>query len=211
MIEMINNSTLLQEIIFDSMKLFFIIGAISGVIIGLFLIYKPDSFKKWNQKLNHWYSSRKTLKPLEIMHETDSHVYKHNKYWGGAMLIGSGLFLYHYFTWQFPETALKLLFPNQAESFVAEATMSSIWMFLAVFILMGIPVWVLLIINPDLLKRVSKLFNHWYSTRLALLPLVKMHHEFDKMVVKNNRVFGILFIFGSIYILYTVMYYNKLF
>lgn len=114
MFDQINNSPIIQEIIIDSLKWFFIIGAFLGVIVGLFINFKPDSIRVLSQKLNHWYSSRKTLKPFEIMRETDSHVYKRNKLWGWVMLAGSGLFLYHFITWQIPEAAMKLLFPNLA-------------------------------------------------------------------------------------------------
>ena len=206
MIDTISKILFTQETMIDGLKWFFIIGSCFGVIVGLFIHFKPDSIRVLNKKLNHWYSSRKTLKPFEIMRETDSYVYKHNKLWGCAMLTGSGFFLYPFFTWRLPEGALTLLFPNHVVSILVDAIMMTIWLFLAVFILAGLPVWILLIVNPDLLKRISKTFNHWYSTRLFLLPLVKMHFEIDNWVLKYNQLFGVLFVLGSVFILFTFLF-----
>ena len=200
-----------QESIIQIIKWFFIVGAFFGVIIGLAINFIPHSFVAWNNKLNHWYSSRKSLKPFEIMRETDSHVYKYNKIWGWAMLACSGIFIYSFFTWEFSEQLLQELFTGVENAIIAGIVFEVIKIFLAVFILSGIPVWVLLIFQPELLKRISKVFNHWYSSRLFLLPMVKMHYQFDEMVLKNNRVFGIIFVSGSLYILYSMIYYFRVF
>lgn len=207
MIEQINNSTIMQEIIIDSIKWLLITGACLGIIVGLILFFIPDFLRVYNHKLDHWYSSRKTLKPLEIMRETDSHMYQHNRYGGWAMLAGSGLFLYHFFTWRLPEGALQLLFPDQTVSALMEIVLTTIWIFLAVFIIAGIPLWILLIINPAMLKKLSKVFDHWYSTRLVLLPMETMHYEIDNWILKYSRTFGVIFVLGSMYILITFLFY----
>lgn len=206
LIDMINSSPVVQEIIFDSLKWFFIIGACTGVIVGIILFFKPEYFPKWNQKLNYWYSSRRTLKPFEIMRETDSYVYKRNSIWGGIMLVGSGLFLYHYFTWQFPEGAMQMFVSTLAMAILVEGLIIAVRLFLAVFIIAGLPVWILLIFYPDLLKRVSKMFNLWLSTRLVMLPFIKMHFEIDNWVLKYNQLFGVAFVLGSFFILFTFLF-----
>ncbi|MFQ6677173.1 MAG: hypothetical protein ACE5D0_02530 [Fidelibacterota bacterium] len=206
MIDQLKEILFTQETLFLSLKWFFIIGSCFGIIVGASLIFIPDSFRGWNNKLNHWYSSRKSLKPFEIMRETDSHVYKHNKIWGWVMLACSGIFLYYFISWQFPQGALKHLFSSETVAILAEMFFRTIWLFLAIFIIAGIPVWILLIINTDLLKKISHIFNHWFSTRMALLPMVQMNYRIDTWVMKNGRIFGIIFIIGSAFILLKYLY-----
>ncbi len=173
--------------------------------MGLYIIFKPESFMSLNHKLNHWYSSRKSMKPFEIMRDTDSHVYRNNKRWGWTMLVGSGIFLYYFFSWQFPVDGGSLFFKTSVGAILAVSVLRTIWLFLALFIIAGLPVWILLIVDPERLKRVSVIFNRWLSTRLAFLPLVKYHFGFDEWIIKNNRVFGSIFFFGSIYILFATL------
>jgi hypothetical protein len=73
------------------------------------------------------------------------------------------------------------------------------WFFL-VFITLGLPVWILLIFNPDQLSRVSKFFNQWVSTRNMLRPLEEMNTSFDDLVLQYPRVFGALFVLGSAFV-----------
>ncbi|MFQ6607298.1 MAG: hypothetical protein ACE5EE_02040 [Fidelibacterota bacterium] len=196
----------MKEIIIEFAEWFFIIGSMMSIAVGVFLYLKPELYGSLNLSLNKWYSSRKSLKPLEIMRETDSKVFHYNKVWGWVMLLGSAIFLFYYFTMPFPSGALQFLIPDLRGAVLIEAVIESIWIFLAVFIIGGIPVWILLIYYPDSLKKVNQYFNRWLSTRMAMLPLEKMYFRVDSFVLKYHRAFGVIFVSGALFILFSIVY-----
>ena len=78
--------------------------------------------------------------------------------------------------------------------------------FLALFIIVGLPLCRLLIINLGKVKNISRIFNQWFSIRFMVLKMDKMNVTIDEFVLKHNQLFGILFIMGSIYLLFQISY-----
>ncbi len=194
------------EIIVNSLKWLFVFRAFTGIFSGFFLIFKPTYFKSLNTKLNKWYSLRKRLKPFEIMRETDFYIYRNSQNWGWAMLAGSVFFLTHYFSWQLPEGFMDFMFPNFFTGVFVEILLRSFMIFLALFIIVGLPLCRLLIINLGKVKNISRIFNQWISTRFMVLKMDKMNVTIDEFILKHNQLFGILFIMGSIYLLFQISY-----
>lgn len=198
-------SNFMKEALFDSFVVFLIIGSILTLISGIILFTRPKVLQSINDFLNIWYSTRKAMKPLEIMHETDSYIYRRNKAVGWIMLIISVFCLYLF------------IFLFHVEGIVSNSTDTSEWdiivnillpfgkWFFIIFITFGIPIWILLIFNLEKTKRISEFFNRWISTRLMIMPLEKMYFQIDSIVIKYNKIFGIIIVTASLIILLTIV------
>ncbi len=192
-----NNNTILLEVLSS----LFYLGALIAIILGLILLLTPHTLKSWNTKLNKWYSTRRPMKPLEIMHETESYFFKHHRFWGWLLSLAS-IFCLYLVAFHFPTGAMinpKAMAPWQV--LFLDITLSFLKAFFFIFVLAGIPLWILLIVNQQSVQRISTYFNRWISTRLMILPLEKMHTDVDDFVLHHAKPFGIGFILGGILIL----------
>ncbi len=59
----------------------------ASIIMAVFLLFFPKTLKRTNDFLNTWISTRKLLKPLEIVRNTDVKIYKTRKILGILFLI----------------------------------------------------------------------------------------------------------------------------
>ncbi|GEM_PF-330039 len=194
----------MREIFVDSIIWILVLGMVLATVSGVLLIFKPEKLERMNQVLNRWYSTRRKLKSLEIMRETDTFVYQHSKVIGWFFLIASVFCLFIYLSL----SPSRPIWEASLTSGPTETLLDVLQWFIKLFFILlvgaGIPVWILLIGNPQKLKKISTGMNRWISTRLMLLPLENMHYDIDKYVIKHNKIFGIGFIVGSIVLLLSI-------
>jgi len=190
----------MTEIYYEVIRLFFILGSLLTLAVGLILIFRPQWIESFNQRSNTWYTPRQRTKSLDIMRETDPIFYRNHTLTGWIMLVASVLGLYLIIS-RFPTDpfdAISTLSPewqlllNIVNEFLK-------WFFL-VFIFAGLPVWVLMIFSPTQLQKVSKFFNRWISTRNMTRPLEQMNTSLDDTVLKRPKIFGSVFMVAAVFI-----------
>lgn len=77
----------------DSFVLFILLGAVCAAIIGLFLMLRPSLLRGFEAHANHWVSTRRALRPLEVPREgADGYVLRHGQLFG-LLLLGGSLFM----------------------------------------------------------------------------------------------------------------------
>ncbi|MBT3230111.1 MAG: hypothetical protein HOD43_14600 [Candidatus Marinimicrobia bacterium] len=192
----------MTEMYLEMVELFFIVGALFALGMGSILFYKPEQISNWSTSGNKWYSGRKSTKPLDVMHETDSFYFSNHVPVGVTMMIVSLIGLFLIIT-RMPDANEVLASTHDIEMGMGLGILlESIKWFLIVSIILGFPVWGFLAFSPDKLKHINKTLNKWVSTRLILLPLEKMNHGFDNFVLHYHRFFGAIFILGAAFILF---------
>jgi len=194
-----------KEMYFEMIELFFIVGGLIALVMGSILFLKPDTIATWSSSGNKWYSGRKSTKPLDVMHETDTFYFNYNLPVGTTMMLVSLIGLFLIIT-RMPDTEQVLASTgNIALGMGLGIILESVKWFLIVSIILGFPVWGFLAFAPDKLKNINKSLNRWVSTRLILLPLEKMNHGFDNFVLHYHRFFGTIFVLGAIFILFNFL------
>ena len=191
----------INTVLFETLNLLFYLGAAISIILGILLLVTPQTFDRWNVKLNKWYSTRRPMKPLEIMRETEPYFFQYHRFWGGLLSLGSLLCLY-LVAFHFPRG--EMINPKGLSPWMViflDITLSFLKAFFFIFVLAGLPLWICLIVNPQQVKKISTYFNRWISTRLMILPLEKMHSGVDDFVIRHAKPFGISFILGGIILL----------
>jgi len=196
---------LMREIIVESIIWISVLGMVLAIIVGALLILKPQKLEQINKYLNRWYSTRRTLKPLEVMRETDTFVYQHNKVIGWLFLIASVFCLFVYLSLSPSRPIWEASLTGGYTENLIDILQWTVKLFFILFVGAGIPVWILLIVNPEKLKKISASMNRWISTRLMLLPLENMHYDIDTYVIKHNKLFGLVFIVSSFLLLMAVV------
>ena len=193
----------LMDILYNTFEWFLIIGSMISLILGVVLFNNPKVLIRVNHILNQWFSFRKRLKPLEIMRNMDKFAYRKNKLYGWLMIAAS-LFCLYVYIFNFPIDIFEHSNTSSLQNnfFLTIAIQFLRWFFI-IFIAVGIPLWILLISYPDRLKKVSSFFNQWISTRKLFSPLMKRNTIVDSFVLKFHKSFALLFIVGSVFILYT--------
>lgn len=186
----------------EIIELLFIVGAFVALIIGALLFINPGLVARLSTSGNKWYSSRRKTKALDIIRDTDNFYFNNHKAVGTSMLIVSVLAFYLVYIRMPIADDFILVFDDTSNAIGIGILLESLkWIFL-VSIVLGLPVWFLLAFYPEKLKVINASLNAWISTRLLMLPLEEMHDGFDRYAVKNHRIFGSIFIMGSIFILY---------
>ena len=65
-------------------------GALSAVIVSLFMLLQPELLLDFEDDANHWVSSRRALKSLEMVRNgVDEAIFQHRQVAGALLILGS--------------------------------------------------------------------------------------------------------------------------
>ncbi|PIZ62645.1 MAG: hypothetical protein COY19_11105, partial [Candidatus Marinimicrobia bacterium CG_4_10_14_0_2_um_filter_48_9] len=143
---------LIAEVLLQAGILILKIGMSAGIVVGLILLIRPELISNWNQKLNKWYSTRRALRVLEMVHDTDPWFLKNHRVYGGFMLLASLVLLYFMLFSSTPPTAYdSIQTPLNADQFLA---IKFIYYVLLVATAISVPLWIILMAAPGVLERV---------------------------------------------------------
>ncbi len=192
----------MTEMYLEMVRLFFILGGIVALIVGLILFFNPAMVASWSKKGDKWYSSSDWTKPLDVMRDTDSFYFKNHLPTGVTMMILSlvGFYLIATRVPGYDEVMASTVDLELGMSL--GILLEGVKWFLLISIIVGFPMWGFLAFKPDSLKKINNSLNQWVSAGKALAPLEKMNHGFDNFVLNYNRFFGAVFVLGSVFILF---------
>ena len=90
----LSNNYFVAHVVVPSALVFVLIIGVVGVFLGLGLISRNESLLRLLDRLNHWTSIRRSLKPLEIPRDVEQGARRHPRGLGVAVLIGAAFSLY---------------------------------------------------------------------------------------------------------------------
>jgi hypothetical protein len=83
----------LAEVLIDALALIAILGALSAVLVSMFVLFRPSLLRGFEDQANQWLSLRKTMKPLEIPRDDlNRYVERHARLFGIFFMLG-GLYV----------------------------------------------------------------------------------------------------------------------
>ena len=181
-------NSMLSEIFYDASYLFIVVGTIIALILGLGLIFAPNTTLKINEKINTRISLREKTKAIETPIKSEPFFYKHAIISGAILVIGSLFVLYTLATFN----AYSLI-PYLPKSISAPAwdwllQAGQIFFFIScTFILLfGLVV----LIRPSQIKNFEEVANRWISTRQRFSKMSSEINTANKLVNTYPRVFG---------------------
>lgn len=174
----------------QSIVVFFLVGGIFLLAVGVGLIANSAGTLRFFGSLNRWISMRRASKPLEIPRDTRPAVQKY-RYWLAAIFVAGGVFAIVGLVTRFNSSAVITLFNLQylRPDFAAWLVDSLRWI-LIVGNLTAIVAGAMLAFFPDVLAAFETRGSRWYSERQAARGADTMHLTLDSWVAAYPRAAG---------------------
>ncbi len=196
----------LTDIVLRSLLVFLIVGCAAALIIGFWLLFRPDTLVRLNTRMDAWFSTRRALKPLMVPHRSEPFVYRHHRVAGALVLVGAGYTLYSVL-YRFSMKATVAVFVPPYNRFFVEWLVESAVAVLTLGSIVAVAIGVILAVRPSLLKGVEAWANRRFSPRAGLRFLEIMRYQPDAVVTRHPRYVAVLIILGSLYAIVTLGYF----
>ena len=182
---------ILTQLLVPSILLFFLIGGIFSVAVGLGLIVSGARTLRFFGLMNRWVSWRRTTKQIAVSRELWPLLQRYRVAFAVIIVAASA-----YSAFNLIARALTVVLANVVgaglhvpSAFVAWIVGSVRW-FLVIGSILGVAVGAMLGFFPNALMVLEKGSSHWYSSRGVSKGGDAMHFTLDKWVGDNPRITG---------------------
>lgn len=188
-------------ILWRTLAIFLLIGALMGIAVSLLLIFKPHLIERVNRVANRWVSMRHISRWMDRSIRIERWCYRHHRPLGLFLTLG-GAYILVYFGWRFDKpialhsfssfVSNKLLLDTLLQALVLFELIGGVFA-----LLVGLVIW----LRPSLLRGMEKESNQWLSFRRATKVLDVQHDQVDLFVEQHAQRVGWLLLVGNIYLL----------
>lgn len=194
----------IKIILWQSLAIFLIIGALTGVAVSLLLIFRPHLIVRINRVANRWISTRRMDQFLDRSISIEQWVYRHHRPLG--MLIAAGAcYILVYFGLLFNKPIALRRMAGYAPDWQLDILLDALALALltgaAVALLAGLFLW----LRPSLLRGIEEETNQWISSRRATKPLAIPRDQVERFIAAHTQRVGWLLLLGSIYLFFAVL------
>ena len=179
-----------------------IAGSVTGLLVGIWMLFRPESFINANRFLSQWYSMRKATKPLMVPHHTERFFYRHHRPTGLLIVAGSVYVLYALVSQYDRQNQIAAFFGGVRPSPMADVLVPGLALALGTGAVFALAVGAFLLVRPSLLKGFEAWANQWVSARRSTRFLDVMHTGPDRALMRRPRLLAVLLILGSLYALF---------
>ena len=185
------NDYVIDQLIAPALVLFFFIGGLAALAIGVGLIFRSPRVFRISGILSHSVSTRTATKPLAIPRDSSQFFFKH-RLMVGVVFVVSALYADYGLLTGAGNAAIVSLFNTALPPGYVFWIVESVRYFLLVGCTVSIIVGILLVTSPDNLKRVETAGGRWVSPRNMALGADKMNLSFDRWVAAYPRTAGLI-------------------
>ena len=156
----------LSIILWQSLAIFLLIGALMGVAVSLLLIFKPHFMARVNWVANRWISTRHLNKLLDRSVDIEQWFYQRHRPLGILITFGA-CYILAYFGLLFDKAPslqrMTAYLPVQMAEGLLDALVLTSLIGGAVALFVGLFLW----LRPSLLRGMEERSNQWVSSRRA--------------------------------------------
>lgn len=191
------NSLAFWQWIIQVLIVFFIVGGLVGIAVGYGLFANSARTLAFLSTMNRWTSTRRALKPVEILRNTTPVVQKYMRVFA-AIFVAGGLYSLYALVAQFNTGAiifslkLSTMHP-QISGLMIDGTR---WILIAGNVA-AVAVGIMMAFFPDKLIALEARGSKWFSSRSAALVGDQMHTPLDQWVAASPRAAGAVITVGS--------------
>jgi uncharacterized membrane protein len=193
----LSNNYFVAHVVVPSALVFVLIIGVVGVFLGLGLISRNESLLRLLDRLNHWTSIRRSLKPLEIPRDVEQGARRHPRGLGVAVLIGAAFSLYFLLLRVSGSDLTALLTTSGSKAAVLWFANALRWALVAanaIALLVGVT----LAFFPHLMGPLAARANRWISSRRLAMKADEMDLTLDLVVRAYPRIAGTLIALGAL-------------
>lgn len=192
---------IVADLLWRSLAIFLLIGALMGVATALLLIFKPQWLQRVNRVANHWVSLRHISQLMDRSFRTERWFYRHHLVMGPLVVFGAAYMLL-YFGWLLDRAAaLRALKTYVANPHVASILMQALLLFALIGAVVALLIGAIYWVRPSLLRGLETRSNQWVSSRKATKVIDVTHEQVDLFVAQHAQGAGWLLLAGSLYLL----------
>lgn len=201
-------SPVVDFILWRSLAVFLLIGALAGIGVALALIYRPALYERISLAANRWVSTRHYTRAADRMLSLESWFYRHHRVLGMLVCVAAVYLLVH-FGLLFDRVAamqqLPHMLPLKLKLPVVEGLLDALVLVSLTGAAAALFVGLLLWLRPSLLRGFEDASNQWISTRRAERMLDIPRDQVEMFVARHARRVGWLLLLGSLILLLMVL------
>lgn len=187
--------------LWHELAILLLVFALSGVVLALLLIFKPQLLERINRVANRWVSMRLISQWVDRSISIERWFHQHHRAVGIFIVLGS-CYMLIYFGFLF-DKAYTLqrwsgMLPAQLLRVLLNAMVMAALIAGAVALIVGLFFW----LRPSLLRGMEEEANQWVSSRRATKVLDEPHGQVDRFVARHAQRVGWLLLLGSIYLFF---------
>lgn len=195
----------IEIVLWRMLMIFLTVGALTGISLGLLLIFKPEQFEGVNHVASRWISLRRFSLVLDRTVRVEHFFYRHHRVLGiGITLAASYIFIY--FGMLFDKAQAMLHLKGTLQPLMLDISLDILVLSLliggSVVLLVGVFLWM----RPSLLRGLEEDVNQWVSSRQATKFLDISHYPVDRFVARHLRRVGWLLFLASVYLSFALFH-----
>ena len=174
-------------------------GCVLSLIIGVWVLIKPEGVLRLNQSLSKWFGTEKLAAALDTPHRIDHALYRKHR-WVGVLVLAGGLYIFYVMLFAFnKKVAVGTL--NYGLNPQSAWLVDALEMVLIVSSVLALIIGFFLVARPSAFKRFEQWANRWYSTEKSLRVLEAMNLKSDEVMVRHLRIVAALIIAASVFVI----------
>jgi hypothetical protein len=185
----LTHNVLIDQLLVPALFVFFLVAGIAGTALGMALIVFRGRVFHVLGPMNRWVSARKTLAPLETLHNLDPTVYKYRRWFSAAFIVGAAFSMIMIVAKLDVGTVVSMLGASRF-SFIAPWLVESLGWMLLLGSASALVIGVILGFFPRVLGTLETRVNRWYSPRQIGKGADEMILTFDKWIEYSPRTAG---------------------
>ena len=199
---MVNNiSNLLSDVSVRTFLIFIGGGCVLSLLVGLWMLLKPDVTLRLNQYFNRWFATDKLTSVLVSQHNIERVLYRHHRFVGALVLGGSVYYLLYALLFAIKSKDLTSLIFHSWNEPAALSLAAAVIVVLVAGNMFAVAVGAGLLFRPNLIAHFEAWANKSYGSEKLQQALDAMRMQPDELIARHIRLVGVLIIGGSLYAL----------
>lgn len=190
-------------LLWRALAIFLLIGALSGVALGLLLIFKPHLLERINRVSNRWISTRHISQWLDRSVSIERWFYRRHRPLGILIITGAGYNLV-YFGLLFDKASVLRQLPRYLPVSLMGGLLDAFALVLLFSAALALFAGFFICLRPSLLRGMEKGANQWVSSRSATKVLDVPHGQVDLFIARHAQSVGWLLLLGGIYLFFVM-------
>jgi hypothetical protein len=170
--------------------------------IALALIFAPVWTMQCSNKLNRWISTKQLFENLNRPRYQERILYRHHRTFGAMIVLLSLFSVYMLFFYSGPTETLGY-FTRLVKTQFGIWLVTNCYYILLFLNVLAFFIGILVFFRPSLLKSIEHWSNRWVETENTLEGLDRVHEIPANILPGKPRIFGLIVLIGSVYILYS--------
>ncbi|MDZ7735453.1 MAG: hypothetical protein U5P41_04425 [Gammaproteobacteria bacterium] len=178
--------------------------AVLTFIVGLLMLLVPGWLMRIGGRLNTWIDTSVWLHRLDEQRHFERLFYRHHLIMG--ILITAGSLYSLWFIWKLSGKGLIYFLPDLGNPVLLDILHAAMVYSLLLGNLFALGVGIVVGLRPSLLKGLEAWSNRWVDSENALHTMDRRVDTVDRVVPGHPRLFGLLVMLGSLYIMSNTLF-----